>query len=226
MSDPYVVAIDGPAGSGKSSTARQIAARLGITHLDTGAMYRVVTFCALEQNIAADDHSGLKQLVDGLDIEFKGRAPAVTVWCNGRELTSQIRSSQVNEAVSLYCQPSVVRDKMVQLQRNVLNYGSLVAEGRDIATVVFADAAFKFFMVASAHQRAQRRVRELELAGENADYQSVLNNILKRDELDSQRQIAPLKKADDAIEIDTTNCTFEQQVDTILAIIADKGKTP
>jgi CMP/dCMP kinase len=210
----YIVAIDGVSGSGKSSTARTVARELGILHLDTGAMYRAVTFLALEQHLPANNVGAVADLTARLiwKIDAKG---ALTV--NGRDLSAEIRSDAVNANVSDFARIPEVRHALVPVQRRIGMLQSAVVEGRDMATVVFPDARFKFFMSASLEVRAARRVMELQRAGIPARFDDVLANLSERDAKDSGRAHSPLMMAHDAVEIDTSGLTFEGQVAIIVA---------
>lgn len=209
----YIVAIDGVSGSGKSSTARTVAQRLGILHLDTGAMYRAVTFLCLERGLEPARVAEIRALVNALDwrVDAAGR---LTV--DGRDLSREIRTAPVNAAVSDYARIPAVREALVPVQRRIGMRQSAVVEGRDMATVVFPDARFKFFLSASPEVRAKRRVLELQTLGHAADYGEVLKNLSERDEKDSGRAHSPLSKAPDAEEIDTSGLTFEGQVSIIV----------
>ncbi|MDB5105581.1 MAG: cytidylate kinase [Fibrobacteres bacterium] len=210
----YIVAIDGVSGSGKSSTAKTVAARLGILHLDTGAMYRAVTFLALEKGFSPVQTVEIADMVEGLDwhADAKGK---LTV--DGRDLSGNIRTSAVTAAVSDYARIPEVRHALVPVQRRIGMRQPAVVEGRDMATVVFPDARFKFFMDASPEVRAERRVRELVSMNLPGDYAEVLKNLSERDSKDSGREHSPLVLAPDAEVIDTSGLTFEGQV----AIIVD-----
>jgi cytidylate kinase len=211
--EQYIVAIDGVSGSGKSSTARTVAQRLGILHLDTGAMYRAVTFLCLERGLHPSQTPEISALVAGLDWQIDA-AGNLTV--GGRDLSREIRTSAVNASVSDYARIPAVREALVPVQRRIGMRQSAVVEGRDMATVVFPDARFKFFLSASPEVRAKRRVLELQSLGHAAEYAEVLNNLSERDEKDSGRAHSPLSKAHDAEEIDTSGLTFEGQVSIIV----------
>jgi cytidylate kinase len=208
MSD-FIVAIDGVSGSGKSSTAKAVAKDLQILHLDTGAMYRAITFLALKSEVGPDQAEALAALTTHVDIDLdeKGR-----LRIDGMDLSKEIRSPEVNGAVSDYAKVPQVREILVGIQRRIGSRRSLVAEGRDMGTVVFPEAQFKFFMWASPEVRATRRVIELEAMGMTVDYDEVLKNLADRDAKDSSRDHSPLLKAKDAIEIDTSRLTFPEQV--------------
>jgi cytidylate kinase len=210
----FILAIDGVSGSGKSSTAKRVARELGILHLDTGAMYRAVTLLALERGLRPDQTPEIESLVNGLhwDADADGR---LTV--DGRDLSGEIRTDKVSSAVSDYARLPEVRQALVPVQRAIGMRQSAVVEGRDMATVVFPDARFKFFMSASPEVRARRRVMELQSMGLPADYAQVLANLSERDSKDSGREHSPLTMAADATEIDTSGLTFDGQVAIIVS---------
>lgn len=214
----YIVAIDGVSGSGKSSTAKTVAQRLGILHLDTGAMYRAVTFLCLERGLNPSLTPEIGAFVNRLEWRLDA-AGNLTV--DGRDLSREIRTPPVNAAVSDYARLPEVRQALVPVQRRIGMRQSAVVEGRDMATVVFPDARFKYFLSASPEVRAQRRVLELRTFGQAASYEDVLKNLSERDAKDSGRSHSPLAKASDAEEIDTSGLTFEGQV----AIILDRIKS-
>jgi cytidylate kinase len=195
----FIIAIDGPAGSGKSSTARLVAARLGAMLLDTGAMYRAVTLKCLRKGVAASDDAALEKLVSGTDIRFEGRPPDMRVIMDGEDVTGAVRDDEVTKNVSDYCAPSVVRRHMVRLQREAAVDGTFVCEGRDIGTVVFPDADLKFFMTASVEERARRRRKDFEAAGVKKTLSELGEEISERDRKDSTRENSPLKKAKEMI---------------------------
>lgn len=211
-----IIAIDGPAGSGKSSTAKAVASRLKITFLDTGAMYRAVTLKCLREGVAASDESALVGIISNTRINFDGVPPDTRVLLDGEDVTEAIRGEEVTANVSDYCVPVVVREELVRQQREIGHKGSVVCEGRDIGTVVFPDADLKFFMVASVQERARRRQKDFELLGIKKTLEELEKEISLRDHKDSSRKISPLKKADDAVELDTTGMTLEQQIDLIV----------
>jgi len=211
-----IIAIDGPAGSGKSSTARAVAARLGITYLDTGAMYRAITLKCLRLGISSQDTEALAKLTSQTVISFTGVPPESHIWMDGEDVSLQIRSDEVTRNVSDYCAPSVVREALVKQQREIGKNNSVVCEGRDIATVVFPDADLKFFMVASVEERARRRQKDFEKLGIHKSIDELKEEISLRDHKDSTRENSPLQKAADAEEIDTTNMTLESQIEYIV----------
>ena len=210
----YIVAIDGVSGSGKSTTARTVAQELGILHLDTGAMYRAVTYLALQKNLTPLQEAEVAAMAAGLDLEVDAEG---NLQVNGEDMHRQIRSAQVSARVSDFGRIGAMREVLVKAQRRIGLRQPAVVEGRDIGTVVFPEARFKFFMSASPEVRARRRVQQMESMGLPVDYPEVLKNLSERDAKDSGRAHSPLAKAPDAIEIDTSNLTFERQVAIIVS---------
>jgi cytidylate kinase len=207
-----IVAIDGPAATGKSTSAKKVARELGFIHLDTGAMYRCVTLAVLRNQITLDNESALSQLLDGLDIRLKKLNDELVVYLNGEDVSDEIRKAEVTSYVSIVSALSQVRNALVRIQRNIAKNQDCVVEGRDIGTIVFPDAKFKFFLVADDFVRAQRRQLDLIAIGEEKSIAVLVEEIRQRDFLDSKRSNSPLCKADDAIEIDTSKMTFDEQV--------------
>jgi CMP/dCMP kinase len=213
---PIIVAIDGVSGSGKSTTAKTVARELGILHLDTGAMYRAVTYFALQKGLQPSMEQAVADLAAGLDMEVDTRGKLLVA---GKDLDQEIRSARVTGAVSDFGKIPKVREILVALQRRIGSRQPSVVEGRDIGTVVFPEARFKFFMSASPEVRAQRRVQQLISMGLPANFRQVLKNLVERDEKDSKRAHSPLLKAPDAVEIDTSDLTFERQVAIIVSLV-------
>ena len=211
-----IIAIDGPSASGKSTTAKGVAERLGITHLDTGAMYRAVTLGIIEYGIDLDDHERICKFLEELEINFDSLND---IWANGHNVTGKIRTTEVSSNVSAVSAISQVREKMVAIQRVIAEGFDCVLEGRDIGTVVFPNADYKFFMVADLEIRAKRRLVELEKIGEISSLSELKSDIQNRDRLDSSRDISPLVQAEDAITIDTGNLTIDEQIEKIVQII-------
>ncbi len=207
-----IIAIDGPSGTGKSTTAKIVAKDLGITYLDTGAMYRAITFAALEKGVAPTDKAGIDQLLQSTKIRFDDNNQIVI---NGINREKEIRDKQVSEAVSPYSAIPEVRSVLTQWQREIAGERSCILDGRDIGTVVFPNADFKFFLVTDLKVRAERRYQECLQKGIAMTLEEIEKNLAERDRIDSSRATAPLKKADDAIEIDTTQLSIEQQVKKI-----------
>ncbi|MGC9454999.1 MAG: (d)CMP kinase [Phycisphaerae bacterium] len=217
-----IITIDGPAGSGKSTAARNLARRLGAAYLDTGATYRAVALKALRDGLDLSDESAVAAAAQSADIHLCPEADGVRVWLDGREVSREIRSEEVSGAASTLAKSPQVRDVLVDLQRRIgRELGSFVAEGRDQGSVVFPDADVKFFVTASPEIRAERRYNELIEAGEQASYEKVLEGIIARDEADSKRDVAPLVKPDDAIEIDTSGNTVEQTLQQLMRHVED-----
>jgi cytidylate kinase len=207
-----IVVIDGPAGSGKSSTAREVARRTEIEFLDSGAIYRTAAVLFLDTN------RNMELFIDKLnqsDISFEYIDGIFHTYIDGEEVTDRIRTPEVNEVVSTVAAKPDVRDHVNKLMHEVVEERHFIAEGRDLGTVVFPDAALKFFMVADLETRAKRRYQELVESGEETSLEEVKANLAERDQVDSSRSTAPLVKANDAIEVDTTNMSFEEQVSFI-----------
>jgi len=213
-----IVAIDGPAASGKSTAAKELATRLGYVYLDTGAMYRAITFLALRDGID-DNESAVIKMTRNLDLTLKFENGITRVFANDEEVTEYIRTPEVSNKVSEISRISEVRKELVRLQRNLAKKGSIVAEGRDITTVVFPKADVKIYMTASADIRKERRYKEFLEKGMDVTYEEVSKLLNKRDEIDSGRKVSPLMKADDAVELDTTCLTVEQELNKIVTLI-------
>ena len=215
-----IVAIDGPAATGKSTSAKKVSQELGFTHLDTGAMYRCVTLSVLRNQITLDNENALSQLLKELDIRLEKLDDELIVYLNGEDVSDEIRKAEVTSYVSTVSALSQVRNALVRIQRNIAKNQDCVVEGRDIGTIVFPDAEFKFFLIADDFVRARRRQLDLIAIGEEKSIAVLVEEIRQRDFLDSERSNSPLLKADDAIEIDTSKMTFEEQV----AFIVNKVK--
>lgn len=206
-----VITIDGPAGAGKSTVARGLAERLGFEFLDTGAMYRAVAWACLSQGIDLSDAEVVATTAASVTLEMTPNS----VVCNGTDVTLEIRTGAVSEASSLVAAVPVVRQELVRLQREVAAGRNIVTEGRDQGSVVFPDAECKVFLTADPRRRAERRLKELEQRGEAATLEDVLQQIVDRDERDQQRAVAPLVKADDATEVDTSSQTAAEVLDQV-----------
>ena len=213
-----IIAIDGPAGSGKSTIAKLIAEDLGFVYLDTGAMYRLVTLKALNDGILGDLEE-IKKMLDNLNIDIKENG----FYLDDIDVSEEIRKPIVSENVSHIAAIREVREKMVDLQRKFSESKNVILDGRDIGTVVFPNADVKIFLVADAKERANRRYKELIEKGENVKIEEIYENILKRDEIDSTRKESPLKKAEDAIEVDTTSKDIEEVKNEILNICSNSS---
>ena len=214
-----IIAIDGPAASGKSTTSRGVATRMGITYLDTGAMYRAITLGLMEHGVSFKALGSITEFLDTVNIYFGDSNSDNKIFLNDRSVTDQIRSSSVTEKVSEVSAINVVRDSMVQIQREIADNTDCVLEGRDIGTVVFPNADFKFFLVAGLEIRALRRQKDLNKIGEKKTIDEIKADIRLRDELDTNRDNSPLLKAKDAIEIDTTGLSINETVNRIVSIV-------
>ncbi len=219
----FVVAIDGPAGAGKSTTARQLAARLTYSFLDTGALYRAVALCARQRGVDWSDPLGLAALAAALEMRFEGSGEASRLIVDERDVTPDIRAPEISEGASRVSAFPEVRSSLLDLQRSIGARGRIVAEGRDTGTVVFPTAPAKFFLTAPAAVRAERRTRELRAAGRTVDPAEVLREMELRDERDRNRAVSPLRRADDALEIDTATLSADEVVDRMESIVRGRG---
>lgn len=216
MVKKLIIAIDGPAGSGKSTSAKLVAQRLGFLYIDTGAMYRAVTYLALKRNLI-DNKNSIIEIANTVNLELKFIDGKTSIYADGRNITDEIRTQEVNANVSEVSKIPEVRQALVEKQRQMGNNSNgVVMEGRDIGTVVFPNADVKIFMIASIDERAKRRLKDFEDKGIDIQLEDVKKNILKRDRIDSTRETSPLQKADTAIEVNTSNCTIDEQVNIIL----------
>jgi len=214
-----IIAIDGPSASGKSTTAKGVAEELDILHLNTGAMYRAVTWACINSNIELVKSLQLSAFIDTLNISFDTQNK---IRLNGRDISKEIRKTEITSKVSIISAISYVREKMVNKQRLIAKNLDCVMEGRDIGTVVFPNADYKFFLDAKPEIRAKRRMLDLMLIGENKSFEDLVEEIKMRDYLDSNREISPLIKAKDAIIIDTTNLTMDEQIKKITSLMIHK----
>src|SRR6185503_12778225 len=218
-----IVAIDGPAGAGKSTTARLLAARLGYALLDTGAIYRAMALRAHERGVAWEDGPGIAALADGIDIAFRLEGTVNRVTLNGQDVTAAIRTPEISDGASRVSALPEVRAALLGLQRRIGAAGGVVVEGRDIGTVVFPNAQAKFFLTATADERARRRVAELRAAGRTADLAETKAEILARDDRDSSRATAPLRRAPDAVEIDSSALGPDEVVTRMAEVVAERA---
>lgn len=224
MPRKLIIAIDGPAGSGKSSTAKALAKRMNLPYIDTGAMYRAVTLKAINQGIWFEDISALVKLSKKAEIRFDGSDPRKQkIFLDGEDVTEAIRHPELTKNVFHVAQEPLIRREMVKKQRALGKKAGGVMEGRDIGTMVFPDADFKFYFEASPEIRAKRRYRELVEAGKKAELKTVAEDITRRDATDYNRKEGPLRKAKDAIVIDTSLLTINETIDRILPIIKSKS---
>lgn len=212
MKDVFRIAIDGPSGAGKSTIASEVAARLKIDYIDTGAMYRAVGYKMKKLGIKAEDEDKVAGMLEDTDIDFTDG----NIILDGEIVNSKIRTSEISEAASAVSALPPVREKLVQLQREMGNRKSVIMDGRDIGTNVLKDAEYKFFLTAEPEERAERRYKEMLEKGEQVSYRQVLEDIKKRDYNDTTRKMNPLRKADDAVELDTSGMTVEEVVKEVL----------
>jgi len=227
MSDKITIAIDGFSSTGKSTIAKQLANKLGYVYVDSGAMYRAMTLFAMQKDLVSDNHLDRETLIHSLDqaslhFEFNSDLGYAEIFLNGENVEGQIRTLEVSNLVSKIAAISEVRRKLVAIQKEIGKNKGVVMDGRDIGTVVFTDAELKIFMTSSAETRAQRRFDELIEKGQKVSYDEVLHNVMERDRIDTTRADSPLIKADDAIEIDNSNLTKEEQFDKILKLVEEK----
>lgn len=224
MTRPMILAIDGPSGAGKGTIARRLAARLGLPHIDTGAMYRAVGLAALRRGIPWEDEAGLTRLAEGALIAFVPNEVGQRVLLDGEDVSAEIRTERVSQAASRVSTVPGVRRALVRLQREMGRRAGAVMEGRDIGTVVFPDADLKVYLTAAEAERAARRHRELEERGARLTLEETLAELRERDGRDSGRAHDPLRPAEDALEVDTTGLSVEEVVDRVLALLAERKR--
>lgn len=218
----FAVAIDGPAGAGKSSIARQVAKYFGFIYVDTGALYRTIGLAAIRSKADIKDKKQLCILLESISVELDFKNDTQIVLLNGENVSDEIRTPEASMMASNVSAIKEVRDYLFDLQVGMSKQHNVIMDGRDIGTVVLPNAQVKIFLTASAQVRADRRYKELCEKGENVDYQSVLDDIIKRDYQDTHREIAPLKPADGAVYIDTSELTFDGSVAKIISVIKEK----
>ncbi len=210
-----VIAVDGPAGAGKSTIAKIVADKLNINYIDTGAMYRAITYKCLQNNIDISNEEKVINIAKDCEIDFKDN----NIYLNGKILKDEIRTMEVSNNVSNVAKIKEVRYLMVDIQRKIGKVSSVILDGRDIGSYVFPDANYKFFLVATPEERGKRRYKELIDKGYDVNLEEIICDIIKRDEIDSNREFAPLVKADDAIEIDTTGKSIDEVAQSVLSEI-------
>ena len=215
----YSVAIDGPAGAGKSTIAKLVAKKFDLMYINTGAMYRAVALKATEKNIQPNEVEKLEALIDTMEMEFIND----DLYLNGENIQDKITMPSISNIVSNYASVLEVRVKLVDLQRRMAKKFNVIMDGRDIGTVVLKDSKYKIFLTATAEERARRRFDELTARDMECSYDEILKDIIDRDYKDSHREVDPLKKADDAIEVDTTGLNIEQVTNKIISIIEGKN---
>lgn len=222
--EQYNIAIDGPASAGKSTIAKKVAASLGLIYLDTGAMYRTLTLAALRDRVSLEDESELLEILSRTEISFDQSTGEQKVFMNGEDVTESIRSTDVTQNVSLVSSHAKVREEMVARQQKIAKEGGIVMDGRDIGTVVLPDADLKVFLVASAQERALRRYRESIAKGMDVSLEELTADMIARDHYDMNRTASPLKKADDAVELDSTHLSIDEVVETVLRLVDEEKK--
>ncbi|MCD6374717.1 MAG: (d)CMP kinase [Caldisericaceae bacterium] len=225
MPEKIRIAIDGPAASGKSTTARLLAKKLGYLYIDTGAMYRAATLSVLRAGIDIHDEQAVVEHVKKIKISLKIIDGVQRTFLNGENVSGLIRTPEINQVISVISSYPGVRQVLIEQQRQLAREGGVVMDGRDIGTVVLPDAELKVFLVASLEERARRRQLDMERQGIQMDLEEIKKEIARRDELDSSRSAAPLKKAADARELDTTHLTIKQQVEIIYQWALEKIKS-
>jgi len=215
MGEILRIAVDGPSGAGKSTIAKAIAKKLNIDYIDTGAMYRAVGYKMLKEGVALTDLEGLEKMLENTEIDFSEG----NIYLDGEIVNDYIRTPEISKQASDCSAIGMVRKKLVDLQQKMGEAKSVIMDGRDIGTVVFPDAEFKFFITASAEERARRRYEELIAKGQDVTFEQVLTDLNTRDHNDSTREITPLRKADDAVEVDTTAMNIEEVVNYVCSLI-------
>lgn len=218
----FIVAIDGPAGTGKGTVTKIIAKDLDLINIDTGAMYRCVALEAFNQKIEPTESNQLIEILAKIDIQLKKKGETQEIWLNGKNVSKQIRMPEIDAIVAQFAALKVVREKMTPLQRKMGEKGNIIMEGRDIGTAVFPNADVKIYLDCSLEERAKRRYRQNLEKGIEISYEEVLESIKQRHESETQREIAPLRQAEDAILVDSTNLTIEEVVEEIEKIIKKK----
>lgn len=220
----FIVALDGPAGSGKGTITKKVAEQTGLINIDTGAMYRCVTLNMIKEKVGLEDTEKIKEILEKIKIEFKTENEEDKVYLNEEEVTKQIREKDVNALVSQVSHLVEVRENITKLSRKVAEGKKVIMEGRDIGTNVFPNAEIKIYLDATPEERARRRYLQNKENGIEMPYEEILESVKNRDFIDSTREIAPLKKADDAIYVDSSNMTIDEVVERIKKIISKKRK--
>lgn len=214
-----IIAIDGPAGAGKSTISKLVSKRLDINYLDTGAMYRAITYKCIEEGININNEEEVIKICESSDVDFRNNQ----IYLDGKNIDIEIRRQEVSSKVSNVAKIKKVRELLVARQREIASESDAILDGRDVGTCIFPDARYKFFLSASAQERGRRRYEELKSKGEDVDLDNIIEDIKKRDKIDSTREVSPLIKAEDAIEIDSTSMSINEVVDYIIdAVESDK----
>ena len=217
----FIVAIDGPAGAGKGTITKQVAEKLNLINVDTGATSRCVALNMLKENISIDEEEKIKNLLEKINIEMKSNGE---IFLNGENVTKKIRENDVNNFVSPVSTIQIVRNKLLEIQRKIAEGKDVIMEGRDIGTTVFPNADVKIYLDATPEERARRRMLQNKEKGIETSYEEVLENIKDRDKRDSTRKVSPLKKAEDAIYIDSSDMTIDEVVNKVITLIKEKYK--
>lgn len=220
----FSIAVDGPAGSGKSTVAKQVAKQLGMIYVDTGAMYRTVALYCMQEHISLEDEAAVVAALDNLNMEIQPQAEGQRIFLNGQDVTEQIRAAEIGKGASTVGAYQKVRERMVELQQAMAQEHSVIMDGRDIGTVVLPEAEVKIYLDAGVEERARRRMGELEAKGETADLEEIKKMILQRDYNDMNRVHSPLRKAEDAVSLDSTGMCVEEVMQAILKIVAERVK--
>lgn len=219
----FIVAIDGPAGSGKGTVTKKVAERLNLVNVDTGAMYRCVTLKALEKNIEINQTEELEKMLQNMSIEMKEKNGINQIFLDGKDASEEIRTTKIDENVAKYAAIKCVRDAVTPMQRKMGENTDIIMEGRDIGTTVFPNANVKIYLDASVEERARRRYNQDIEKGIECTYEEILESIKQRHKLETEREISPLRQAEDAIYIDSSNMTIEEVTEKIIEIIKQKG---
>jgi len=219
MKKKFIVTIDGPAGAGKSTVSKALARKLSYIYLDTGALYRAFAYKVLQEGILPYDKRELADLCSRIDINVKNIDGSLNVFIAGENVTKRIRGEQVGLVASTVSAVSAVRDRLLSIQRDAGKKGGVVAEGRDMGTVVFPNADYKFYLDADVEERIRRRYSEVRMQGSNRDYERIATDLVARDRQDQERDIAPLKASEDAIIVDSTRISVAEVVDKMISII-------
>ncbi|QDP40478.1 (d)CMP kinase [Radiobacillus deserti] len=219
MSTKIAIAIDGPAAAGKSTVAKQVARRLSYIYIDTGAMYRAITYKSLQQGLELEDEKSVYEVLVQTDIALVQTKDGQNVLLDGQDVTEEIRKQDVTNSVSIVAKHALIRKEMVERQQAMASQRGVVMDGRDIGTHVIPDAEVKIFLIASVEERAVRRHQENKQKGFPSELEQLKREIATRDKLDSEREVSPLVKAEDAVEIDTTSLSIQEVVDRILSVV-------
>lgn len=218
----FIVAIDGPAGSGKGTITKLVGGKMGLVNIDTGAMFRCVTLAMLNENIKINEEEKIAKLLNNIHIDLKQENEKQIVMLNEKDVTLEIRSNEVNRFVSPVSTIKIVRDNLLNLQRKMAEGKNVIMEGRDIGTTVFPNANVKIYLDATPEERARRRLKQNLKQGIKSSYEEILDSVKSRDKIDSERKIAPLRKAEDAVYVDSSNMTIDEVVEKICEIIKEK----